>query len=71
MQTAGPVLERGCRCAIAFEGSYMARQHEVDIRLLERTAATLADVAACITTLRVAARWAEAMELRRGRQTGG
>lgn len=56
------MLERRCYRTIAFEDLCVARQHQVDIRLLERTVTMLADVALCITT-----RWAEAMELRRGR----
>ncbi|MBD8897536.1 methylglyoxal synthase [Rhodanobacter sp. DHG33] len=70
-QIADLVLERRCHRAIFFEDPHVARQHEADIQLLERAVTTLTDVAVCITTPRVAARWAEAAELRRNRLVGG
>ena len=70
-QIADLVLERRCHRAIFFEDPHVARQHEADIQLLERAVTTVTDVAVCITTPRVAARWAEAAELRRKRRPGG
>jgi methylglyoxal synthase len=70
-QIADLVLERRCQRAIFFEDPHVARQHEADIQLLERAVTTVTDAAVCITTPRVAARWAEAAELRRGRKAGG
>ena len=70
-QIADLVLERRCHRAIFFEDPHVARQHEADIQLLERAVTTVTDTAVCITTPRVAARWAEAVELRRGRRAGG
>lgn len=70
-QIADLVLGRRCQRAIFFEDPHVARQHEADIQLLERAVTTVTDVAVCITTPRVAARWAEAVELRRERRAGG
>lgn len=70
-QIADLVLERRCQRAIFFEDPHVARQHEADIQLLERAVTTLTDVAMCITTPRVAARWVEAVELRRSRVLTG
>ena len=67
-QIADLVLERRCHRAIFFEDPHVARQHEADIQLLERAVTTLTDTAVCITTPRLAARWAEAVVLRRRRQ---
>jgi len=70
-QIADLVLERRCHRAIFFEDPHVARQHEADIQLLERAVTTVTDTAVCITTPRLAARWAEAAELRRNRRMGG
>lgn len=64
-QIADLVLERRCQRAIFFEDPHVARQHEADIQLLERAVTTRTDEAVCITSPRVAARWAEAVRLRR------
>ncbi|HKR77061.1 MAG TPA: methylglyoxal synthase [Rhodanobacter sp.] len=69
-QIADLVLERRCHRAIFFEDPHVARQHEADIQLLERAVTTVTDTAVCITTPRLAARWAEAVELRRNRRVG-
>jgi methylglyoxal synthase len=63
-QIADLVLERRCQRAIFFEDPHVARQHEADIQLLERAVTTRTDEAACITSPRVAARWAEGVRLR-------
>ncbi|MBN6150708.1 methylglyoxal synthase [Xanthomonas sp. AmX2] len=59
-QIADRVLERRCQRAIFFEDPHVARQHEADIQLLERAVTTVTDIAVCITTPVVAARWAQA-----------
>ncbi|MDE2306727.1 MAG: methylglyoxal synthase [Xanthomonadaceae bacterium] len=59
-QIADLVLERRCQRAIFFEDPHVARQHEADIQLLERAVTTVTDEAVCMTSPRVAARWAEA-----------
>jgi methylglyoxal synthase len=63
-QIADLVLERRCQRAIFFEDPHVARQHEADIQLLERAVTTRTDEAVCITSPRVAVRWAEAVRLR-------
>lgn len=62
MQIADLVLQRCCHRAIFLEDPHVARQHEADIQLLERAMTTVTDTAVCITTPRLAARWAEAAE---------
>jgi methylglyoxal synthase len=66
-QIADLVLERRCQRAIFFEDPHVARQHEADIQLLERAVTTRTDEAACITSPRVAARWAGAVRIRSGK----
>ncbi|WP_329742297.1 methylglyoxal synthase [Dyella sp. A6] len=66
-QIADLVLERRCQRAIFFEDPHVARQHEADIQLLERAVTTRTDTTACITSPRVAARWAEAASVRSGK----
>lgn len=65
-QIADLVLERRCQRAIFFEDPHVARQHEADIQLLERAVTTRTDETVCMTSPRVAARWAEAAALRAG-----
>jgi methylglyoxal synthase len=65
-QIADLVLERRCQRAIFFEDPHVARQHEADIQLLERAVTTRTDETACLTSPRVAARWAEAALRRAG-----
>ncbi|AHX15605.1 methylglyoxal synthase [Dyella jiangningensis] len=67
-QIADLVLERRCQRAVFFEDPHVARQHEADIQLLERAVTTRTDEAACITSPRVAARWAEGVRLRAARR---
>lgn len=64
-QIADLVLERRCQRAIFFEDPHVARQHEADIQLLERAVTTRTDETVCMTSPRVAARWAEAARIRR------
>ncbi|HEY9130914.1 MAG TPA: methylglyoxal synthase [Dyella sp.] len=66
-QIADLVLERRCQRAIFFEDPHVARQHEADIQLLERAVTTLTDDAVCMTSPRVAVRWAEAVRKRAAR----
>ncbi len=63
-QIADLVLERRCQRAIFFEDPHVARQHEADIQLLERAVTTRTDETVCMTSPRVAARWAEAARIR-------
>jgi methylglyoxal synthase len=63
-QIADLVLERRCQRAIFFEDPHVARQHEADIQLLERAVTTVTDEAVCITSPRVATRWAESVRKR-------
>ncbi|WP_114239638.1 methylglyoxal synthase [Dyella sp. C9] len=63
-QIADLVLERRCQRAIFFEDPHVARQHEADIQLLERAVTTRTDEAVCMTSPKVAARWAAAVRLR-------
>jgi methylglyoxal synthase len=63
-QIADLVLERRCQRAIFFEDPHVARQHEADIQLLERAVTTVTDAAVCMTSPRVATRWAEAARRR-------
>jgi len=60
-QIADLVLERRCQRAIFFEDPHVARQHEADIQLLERAVTTRTDEAVCMTSPKVAARWADAV----------
>ncbi|GAB2580456.1 methylglyoxal synthase [Dyella jejuensis] len=69
-QIADMVLERCCQRAIFFEDAHVARQHEADIQLLERAVTTVTDEAVCMTSPRVAMRWAEAVRRRRGLRAG-
>ncbi|WP_267226474.1 methylglyoxal synthase [Dyella silvae] len=63
-QIADLVLERRCQRVIFFEDPHVARQHEADIQLLERAVTTRTDDAVCMTSPRVAARWAAAVRSR-------
>ncbi|WP_430392317.1 methylglyoxal synthase [Dyella sp. 20L07] len=63
-QIADLVLERQCQRAIFFEDPHVARQHEADIQLLERAVTTRTDEAVCMTSPKVAARWATAVQRR-------
>lgn len=63
-QIADLVLERRCQRAIFFEDPHVPRQHEADIQLLERAVTTVTDEAVCMTSPRVAARWAQAAAVR-------
>jgi methylglyoxal synthase len=66
-QIADLVLQRRCQRAIFFEDPHVARQHEADIQLLERAVTTVTDQTVCMTSPRVAHRWAEAARRRAGR----
>ena len=59
-QIADLVLDRRCQRAVFFEDPHVARQHEADIQLLERAVTTVTDDVACLTSPRVADRWAQA-----------
>ncbi len=69
-QIADRVLEGRCQRVIFFEDPHVARQHEADIQLLERAVTTRTADAVCLTSPRVAARWAEAVR-RRAAGAGG
>jgi methylglyoxal synthase len=68
-QIADLVLERDCQRVIFFEDPHVARQHEADIQLLERAVTTMTDEAVCITSPKIAARWAGAVRSRESRQS--
>ena len=63
-QIADLVLDGRCQRAVFFEDPHVARQHEADIQLLERAVTTVTDTVACLTSPRVADRWAQAAERR-------
>ena len=63
-QIADRILDHRCQRVIFFEDPHVARQHEADIRLLERAVTTVTDEAACMTSPVVARRWTEAVALR-------
>ncbi|RDS83961.1 methylglyoxal synthase [Dyella psychrodurans] len=63
-QIADLVLERRCQRAVFFEDPHVARQHEADIQLLERAVTTVTDETVCMTSPRVATRWASAVKQR-------
>jgi methylglyoxal synthase len=67
-QIADLILRHRCQRAIFFEDPHVARQHEADIRLLERAVTTVTDEAICMTSPAVAARWARAVALRETRR---
>jgi methylglyoxal synthase len=69
-QIADLVLERRCQRAIFFEDPHVARQHEADIQLLERAVTTVTDAAVCMTSPRVASRWAHAARTRAALRKG-
>ncbi|GLQ47498.1 methylglyoxal synthase [Dyella lipolytica] len=69
-QIADLVLERRCQRAIFFEDPHVARQHEADIQLLERAVTTVTDEAVCMTSPRVATRWAVAVQRRAAHRAG-
>jgi methylglyoxal synthase len=61
-QIAEIILEDRCQRVIFFEDPHVARQHEADIQLLERAVRVVTGKACCITSPRVARRWAQALE---------
>ncbi|GAB3028585.1 methylglyoxal synthase [Oleiagrimonas citrea] len=63
-QIADRILDQRCQRVIFFEDPHVARQHEADIRLLERAVTTVTDEAMCMTTPVVAQRWIEAVTKR-------
>lgn len=63
-QIAELILEDRCQRVIFFEDPHVARQHEADIQLLERAVRVVTDKACCITSPKVAIRWAQALEKR-------
>lgn len=60
-QIAELILEQRCQRVLFFEDPHVARQHEADIQLLERAVRVVTDKATCITSPRVAERWAKAL----------
>ncbi len=62
-QIAELVLDRRCQKVIFFEDPHVARQHEADIQLLDRSVYSAGDVTTCINTPAMARRWALAMSL--------
>lgn len=66
-QIADRILNHRCQRVIFFEDPHVARQHEADIRLLERAVTTVTDEAMCMTSPMVARHWTEAVVKRSGR----
>jgi|UniRef100_UPI00260EF3AA methylglyoxal synthase len=64
-QIADLILNHRCQRVIFFEDPHVARQHEADIRLLERAVTTVTDEAICMTSPVVARHWTEAVARRR------
>jgi methylglyoxal synthase len=61
------VLEKRCQRIVFFEDPHVARQHEADIQLLERSARIVSDGAACISDAASARRWIAGCALRHAR----
>ncbi|AGX87180.1 methylglyoxal synthase [Candidatus Symbiobacter mobilis] len=59
-QIAERVLDLQCQKVIFFEDPHVARQHEADIQLLERSVYSTAHATTCINTPAMARRWATA-----------
>lgn len=63
-QIANLVFQRRCQRVIFFEDPHIARQHEADIQLLERSVTATTDDTVCIMCPVAATRWVEAAEQR-------
>jgi methylglyoxal synthase len=59
------ILENRCRRAIFLEDPHVARQHEADIRLLERSAWITTERTMCISDRGSAEAWVASCERRR------
>jgi methylglyoxal synthase len=59
------ILENRCRRAIFLEDPHVARQHEADIRLLERSAWTTTERTMCVSDRASAEAWVASCERRR------
>jgi len=64
-QIAELVLADRCQRVIFFEDPHVARQHEADIQLLERSVRVASERATCVTSPAVAERWCDAVAKRR------
>jgi methylglyoxal synthase len=62
-QIAELVLDRRCQKVIFFEDPHVARQHEADIQLLDRSVYSAGEVTTCFNTPAMARRWAQAVAL--------
>lgn len=56
-QVAELIVDRECRRVLFLEDPNVARQHEADIQLLERTVSSLTDFASCMSDAKSADRW--------------
>jgi methylglyoxal synthase len=61
---ANLVFQRRCHRVLFFEDPHVARQHEADIQLLERSITATTDDTVCIMCSAAATRWVEAAERR-------
>jgi methylglyoxal synthase len=62
------VLEKRCQRIVFFEDPLVARQHEADIQLLERSARITTDGTMCVSDAASARRWIAGCTARRARQ---
>jgi len=58
------ILEGRCQRIVFFEDPHVARQHEADIQLLERSARIATERAMCVSDEATAARWVAGCEAR-------
>ena len=62
-QIAELAPDRRCRKVIFFEDPHVARQHGVDIQLLERAVASASETTTCLNTSAMAGHWAQAVHV--------
>lgn len=67
-QIAELVLDQRCDKVLFFEDPHVARQHEADIQLLERSVCSVTRHATCANSPAMARRWAQAVTLASGTQ---
>lgn len=60
-QIALEVLEGRCQRILFFEDAHVAREHEADIQLLERSARIRSEVTMCVSDPATAERWAQGL----------
>src|SRR5256884_6419592 len=70
-QIADLVLDRRCQRVIFFEDPHVARQHEADIQLLERSARITTERTMCVSDRASADAWVASCERRQQAQRTG